>query len=205
MALNLLGRARSGLAVFGLLAMALGPAVSTTIVAQNGGAGLRGFLLQNDEVTRIAGAKVTIIDVRTGDRYSSNITGDSGAYEVSGIPPGTYDLGIEVAGAVYVTDSLIEVGEGQMVTLSFTLQPKDSNRTLPGTATTPQGTASALTFDSSAAGASAASAASSAASGSVTPWYATWWGITVLSAAAAGTMYWAFADDNDTRTCASQP
>ncbi len=205
MAQNLLGRARSGIAVFVLLAMALGPAVSTPILAENGGAGVRGFLLQNDEVTRIAGAKVTVIDVRTGDRYSSNITGDNGAYEVTGIPAGTYDLGIEVSGAVYVTDSLVEVSDGQLVTLSFTLQPKDPNRKLAGTATTPQGTAKALAFDSSVAGASAASAASSAASGAVTPWYQTWWGITAYSVAGAGVLYWIFDDDDDDNRSSSQP
>jgi len=205
MAQNLLGRARSGIAVFVVLAMAFGPAVSTSVMAQNGGGGVRGFLLQNDEATRIAGAKVTVIDVRTGDRHTSNITGDNGAFEISGLPAGTYDLGIEVAGAVYVTDSLVEVGEGQMVTLSFTLQPKEPNRKLAGTATTPQGTANALTFDGSAAGASAASATSAAASGAVTPWYATWWGITIESVVGAGILYWAFDDDDDPNRSASQP
>ncbi len=205
MAHNLFGRARSGIAIFVLLVLALGPALSTPIVAQDGGTGVRGFLLQNDEVTRVAGAKVTLIDVRTGDRYSSNISGEDGTYEISGIPPGTYDLGIEVAGAVYVTDSLVEVGEGQMVILSFSLQPKDPARELAGTETTPQGTAAALTFDGSAAGASAASAASSAASGAVTPWYQTWWGITLYSVGGAGALFAIFDDDDDPNTCVSQP
>ena len=204
MAHNLLGRARSGIAVFVVLAIAFGPAVSTSVIAENNGA-VRGFLLQNDEATRIAGAKVTVIDVRTGDRHTSNVTGDNGAYEITGLPTGTYDLGIEVAGAVYVTDSLVEVGEGQTVTLSFTLQPKEPNRKLAGTATTPQGTASALTFDSTAAGASAASATSAAASGAVTPWYQTWWAYTIYGVGGAGILYAALKDDDDPPRSASQP
>ncbi len=205
MAQHLLGRARSGFAVFVLLAMTLGPAVSTPIMAEGEGGGIRGFLLQNDEATRIAGAKVTAIDVRSGDRYSSNVTGDNGAFEVAGLPPGTYDLGIEVAAAVYVTDSLVEVLEGQVVTISFTLQPKDPDRKLAGTATTPQGTAVALTFDSSAAGASAASAASAAASGTVTPWYQTWVAYTAYSFLGAGLLFVIFDDDDDRSTCPSMP
>lgn len=203
MAHNLHGRARTGIAAFIVLALAFGPAVSTSVIAENDGA-VRGFLLQNDEATRIAGAKVTVIDVRTGDRFSSNVTGDNGAFEVTGLPGGTYDLGIEVAGSVYVTDSLVEVAEGQTVTLSFSLQPKEPNRKLAGTATTPQGTASALTFDGSAAGASASSASSAAASGAIKPWYQTWWAYTIYGVAGAGLVWWAL-DDDDPSSCASQP
>jgi hypothetical protein len=204
MALNLLRRARPGIAVAVVLIMAFGPAVTTPVLAQGGGGGVRGFLMQDDQVTRITGAKVTVIDVRTGERHSSNITGDNGAYEITGLPAGTYDLGIEIGGAVYVTDSLVEVGEGQMVTLSFTLQPKEPNRKLAGTTATPQGTAAALTYDSTAGGAAAAAAAGGAAAGS-TPWYATWWGITIETLAAAGFLYWAFDDDEDDNRSASQP
>lgn len=205
MAQTLFGRVRSGIAVLVVLAVAFGPAMSTSIIAQNTGA-VRGFLLQNDEATRIAGAQVTVIDVRSGDRFTSNLTGDNGAYEITGLAPGTYDLGIEVAGAVYVTDSLVEVGEGQTVTLSFTLQPKEPNRKLAGSATTPQGTAAALTFDSTAAGASASSAAGAAASGGVTPWYQTWWAYTIYAVGGAGLLWWAFDDDDDDpNRSASQP
>jgi len=205
MAQTLFGRARSGIAVLVVLAVAFGPALSTSIIAQSTAA-VRGFLLQNDEATRIAGATVTVIDVRTGARHTRNISGDNGAYEITGLPAGTYDLGIEVAGAVYVTDSLVEVAEGQTVTLSFSLQPKDPNRKLAGTSTTPQGTAIALTGDSSAAGAAAASAEGAAATtGSVTPWYQTWWAYTIYGVGGAALLWWAFDDDDDPNRSASQP
>jgi len=83
---------------------------------------IRGVLFKEDETTRLAGATVTTINVRTGRRYVSNFTGDNGAYEVSGLPAGTYDIAIDAAARVYVTDSLIDLAENQRLYLSFAVR-----------------------------------------------------------------------------------
>lgn len=201
-----------GLVIPLVLALALGPALAVPARAQGagekatgelatdetamdeampGGAPsgmIRGFLLQDDQATRIPGATVTAIDIRTGTRYPSNITGDNGAYEILNLPPGTYDLGIEVAGAVYVTDSLVEVAEGQRVTLSFALQPKKPNRKVAGIDQPPEGTASALTFQGPGIDLTAAGGKSFASSPG---------GITLWSIIGAGVLYAVFSNNDE--------
>lgn len=90
--------------------------------AHEGLGSIRGLLFKEDETTRLAGATVTAINVRTGRRYVSNFTGDNGAYEVAGLPAGTYDLAIDAADRVYVTDNLIDLAENQRLYLSFSVR-----------------------------------------------------------------------------------
>src|SRR5262245_15391623 len=72
---------------------------------------VRGLLFKEDEVTRLAGATVTAVNVQTGRRYVSNHTGENGAYEVLSLPAGTYDLVIDSAGRIYVTEALVDLAE----------------------------------------------------------------------------------------------
>ena len=193
MAMSDLGRARPGVVVYVVLTLALGPAFWAPVSAVEGGGVIWGFLLQDDTVTRLAGAKVTVINVATGDKFVSNVTGGNGAYEVSGLPPGTYDLGVEMAGAVYVIDSLVEVAENQRVTLSLSLQPKKPDRKLAGDEEMPVGTAVALTFK----GAPTAATRDG--------FWASRGGITLLSVLGAGVLFVIFDDDGDADVSPSTP
>jgi hypothetical protein len=99
--------------------------------AGEGVAVIHGYVFRNDEATRLAGAEVAAINVSTGRRYVSARTGDNGAYEIAGMPPGTYDIAIDTKDDnIYVTDSLIDLSERQHLTLSFSLKPKGG--TTPG-------------------------------------------------------------------------
>jgi carboxypeptidase family protein len=83
---------------------------------------IRGILYTEDEVTRLAGATVTAINVKTGRRYISNHTGKNGAYEVTELPPGTYDVTIDSNNRIYVTDALVDLAENQRLYLSFAVR-----------------------------------------------------------------------------------
>jgi len=112
--------AAAPLAVMAAAAEGAGEASKTP--AHEGLGIIRGVLFKEDEVTRLSGATVTAINVQTGRRYVSNFTGDNGAYEVSGLPAGTYDIAIDAAARVYVTDGLIDLAENQRLYMSFAVR-----------------------------------------------------------------------------------
>lgn len=82
---------------------------------------IRGVIYRDDDTTRIMGATVTAINVKTGRRYTSNFTGENGAYEVTGLPAGTYDVAIDTGDKIYVTDNLVELAENQRLYLSYSV------------------------------------------------------------------------------------
>lgn len=105
--------------------------VAVLPAADEGVALIHGYVYRSDETTRLAGAQVAAINVSTGRRYLSVRTGENGAYEIAGIPPGTYDITIDTKDEIlYVTDSLVDLDEKQHLTLSFALKPKGG--TTPG-------------------------------------------------------------------------
>jgi len=111
-----------------LIAASSVPAGSSALLRPAGDAGpavIHGILYRADEVTRLSGALVTAINVRTGRRYSSVYTGANGAYEIAGLPAGTYDIAIDAPDEnLYVTDGLIDLHENQRLLLSLSLKKK---------------------------------------------------------------------------------
>ncbi|HET8948637.1 MAG TPA: carboxypeptidase-like regulatory domain-containing protein [Candidatus Polarisedimenticolia bacterium] len=102
-----------------------GPSAVLRAAGEEGPALIHGILYRADEVTRLSGALVTAINVRTGRRYSSVHTGENGAYEIAGLPAGTYDIAIDAPDEhLYVTDGLIELHENQRLLLSLSLKKK---------------------------------------------------------------------------------
>ena len=138
--------ARPLLAVVVMFSLALGPGLSDSRAAQpssaeTGHGSIHGTLYQTDESTRLAGAKVTAINVRTGRQYTSNVTSDNGDYEVQGLPAGTYDVVIEVAGNVFVADHILDLGPGEGVSKSYSVQPQRPANRLVAKMPPPKGSA----------------------------------------------------------------
>ncbi len=132
---------RPPLAAALVLCLGLGPAASSLVLAQEGNGAIHGVVYQADEKEKLAGAKVTAINVKTGKQYVSTVTDDGGDYEVGGLPAGTYDVAIEIGGAVYVADSLVDLNQNQHLSVSYAVQPlRPANRRLAGLAP-PKGSA----------------------------------------------------------------
>jgi len=129
--------ARGALALALSICLASVPALTTFRAAQAAGdeevghGSIHGTLYQSDEKAQLAGAKVTAINVRTGAKYSSNETTDNGNYDINGLPAGTYDVVIEVGGNLFVADHIQDVGPGESVSKSYSLQPsRPANRAI---------------------------------------------------------------------------
>jgi len=128
--------ARSALAVVVMTCLALGPALTDlhadqSPMAETGHGSIRGTLYQTDESTRLAGAKVTAINVRTGKQYVSEVTSDNGDYEVENLPAGTYDVVIEAGGSIFVADHILDLGPGESLSRSYSVQPqRPANRAI---------------------------------------------------------------------------
>ncbi|PYS96028.1 MAG: hypothetical protein DMF50_06395 [Acidobacteria bacterium] len=127
-------RARPVVALILASGLALGPGLARPAAAQEQGRGaIRGVLYEADGRTRLSGAKVTAVNVKTGKQYVSTLTGDNGAYEVTQLPGGTYDVVIDSGGTLFVADNLVDLGQSQSISLSFAVQPqKPANRNVAG-------------------------------------------------------------------------
>jgi hypothetical protein len=125
---------RGTLAAILLLNLAVGPMLAVPAAAQaDQGGAIRGVLYQADGRGKLGGAKVVVVDSRTGKQYNSGVSGDVGSYEVTGLPAGTYDLAIDIGGDIYVADNLIELAPGQKLSLSYSVQRgRPANRTVRG-------------------------------------------------------------------------
>jgi hypothetical protein len=103
-----------------------------TAVDEAGHGSLHGTLYQPDEKGPLAGAKVTAINTRTGKQYTSNVTTVNGGYAVDRLPEGTYDVVIEMGGILFVTERVIDIGPGESVSKSYSVQPqRPANREIP--------------------------------------------------------------------------
>ena len=123
--------ARGALALALSLCLASVPALAAG-EEETGHGSIHGTLYQADEKGPLAGAKVTAINVRTGHQYASNVTTENGDYDINGLPAGTYDIVIEVGGNMFVADHIQDVGPGESVSKSYSVQPsRPANRTIP--------------------------------------------------------------------------
>jgi hypothetical protein len=120
-------------AVVLVVSLALGPILPTLALAEEGNGMIRGILYEADAETRLPAARVIAINVANGDRFESNLTGSNGAYEIKGLPAGTYDLVIESGGRLFVAENLIDLSRGQRVSIKFAVEPRrPANRTIEG-------------------------------------------------------------------------
>ncbi len=85
----------------------------------------------------VPNAKVTVTNTGTGAVRTTS-TDQSGAYLVTQLPPGSYDISAEASGFKKVVQSAVELQVNQAATMNFTLEPGQVSETVEVTGTAPQ-------------------------------------------------------------------
>jgi hypothetical protein len=130
----------AAIAVLLIAALSFGSGMTVPQAAENHGA-IKGTLYQADAKTELAGAKVTVVNVKTGEKFTSNVTGENGNYEVRDLPAGSYDVVIEIDGTVFVADNLVDLSHNDTMSLDYNVTPqRPANRVVKGVPK-PQGAA----------------------------------------------------------------
>ena len=141
---------RRTVAAFLVAALLFGPGSALTALAQetpvapSGRGSIGGELFQADGSTPLEGARAYAINVKTGQRYVSEVTKRGGNYDIKGLPAGTYDVAVEINGEIFVADNLVDLSQGESVSLSYSVEPmRPANRALAGLAQ-PRGSAAVM-------------------------------------------------------------
>lgn len=130
---RVLSGARRALAAGLALGMLGGPVLAQRAGTPETRGVIRGVLYLSDGETKMAAAKATAVDVKTGRRYVGPQTTENGAYEIGGLPEGSYDIVIEVAGNVFVADALVDLQANAFETRNYVVQPlRPANRMVAG-------------------------------------------------------------------------
>jgi len=98
------------------------PAASASSL-QPAPAEIRGSVLAADGLTAMRGVSVKAANMQTSEIYTSSPTGDNGAYKLTGLPAGSYDLAVETSQGLYAADMLIDAGAGSRTIVSLALKP----------------------------------------------------------------------------------
>jgi hypothetical protein len=115
------GRYEKVLAMF--LAFAIG-SFGLPVFASPAPAILSGKILRTGTGDPVQGAVVKLNHRSEGKIYSSTQADAQGAYSLSDIPAGTYDLAIETDGGLFLVNAPVSLTSGEKREASFSLQPK---------------------------------------------------------------------------------
>ncbi len=115
------GRYQKVLAMF--LAFAIG-SFGLPVFASPAPAILSGKILRTGTGDPVQGAVVKLNHRSEGKIYSSTQADAQGAYSLSDIPAGTYDLAIETDGGLFLVNAPVSLTSGEKREASFSLQPK---------------------------------------------------------------------------------
>ncbi len=134
-------------------ALAFVPGIGgASAAAETANASLHGTVAYADKATPVSGAKVHAVHLDTRQVFDSAPTGANGAYQITGLPYGYYDLAVETPeGSLYLANRVISAPPGEKLEISLMLGPPapedtewwsaEPDRRIPGLERVPDGVA----------------------------------------------------------------
>lgn len=170
------------LLVLVVVSLGLGTPGLTLAAGPAGNVQIRGVIFSGETQDAVSGARVYAVHLDTKQVFTSAPSTASGEYSLTGLPFGYYDLAIETADGLYLSNRVINAPAGEKREISMVLgspQPEDTewwsaepDRRIPGLDRVPDGVArivegipeeSALAAMSSGTGTAATTPAATAA------------------------------------------
>lgn len=94
------------------------------VLASDAPAGVVGEILAMDGQYPMAGSRVHLADPTGGRQFTSDPTAADGSFRVPDVPAGTYRVGIESEGRLYIVDGPLALAPGETRNVQLALQSK---------------------------------------------------------------------------------
>jgi hypothetical protein len=125
--------------------LALSPFAPILAATEEAGSTLSGRILDATGQP-VSGARVLAYHLSSEEVFDSGATDPKGAYDITGLPYGYFDVAVETPQGLYVADQVVNVAPSGKVTLTLNLYPytearADDGRSFPGTEQEPVGQA----------------------------------------------------------------
>ena len=102
--------------------------IHTFIIAQTESGGkLIGFIYKSNKKTPMKDAKVILINILDGKQYESNVTDDKGDYTIDQLPPGSYNVYLEINDKEFKVkkiDFVVKIEKDKISFMSFSINKR---------------------------------------------------------------------------------
>jgi hypothetical protein len=93
-------------------------------IAANPASSVNGSIISADSDAPLAGAKLHLGDPMTGEVYTSEPADQDGNFEMTDVPPSTYEVAVESNGGLYLVQSPLQLAPGQSQPVNVAINPQ---------------------------------------------------------------------------------
>jgi hypothetical protein len=83
-----------------------------------------GSIVTAGDQTPLSGAKLHLANPITGELVSSTATAADGGFRIENVPAGTYEIGVESSGKLFLVEAPFQLAPGQVQGLNLAINPE---------------------------------------------------------------------------------
>jgi hypothetical protein len=93
-------------------------------IAADPASSINGSILSAQNDSPLVGAKLHLGDPTTGEIYTSEPSDQDGSFEMTNVPPSTYEVAVEANGGLYLVQSPLNLAPGQSQAVNLAINPQ---------------------------------------------------------------------------------